>query len=375
MKLYKRYIDGYSYKKKNLKNGICLMCGYKGIVESICPDCLTEDILIYYKERSINKHKHTIDLEFELSSKQKKASKFFLNSYKKRKDAFLYAVCGSGKTEIMYESILYALNSGDKVLIAIPRKEIVKELSLRLKNVFINTTITILDESHHDDEADLIISTVNQLINYDKEFDLIILDEADAYPYSESPFLKRLLKKSLKDNGAIFYMSATIKDDMPLNRFILNRRYHNNDLSMPIFIKENDILKNAIFRTILSNNRKHIIYVSSINKAKELSNKLLCPHVSSKTKNIDQILNDFRLDKYKYIVSTTILERGITIKNVDVIIYDSDSNIFDKNTIIQICGRVGRKIDDNKGNIYIFYRHNHLKFYLVKSYIRRMNEM
>ena len=169
MKLFKYEVPNYFIRQKNLENGICLVCKSK-VSGSICPYCLTDDRYIYYKERIINKHNHTLNLEFSLSKEQEKASHFFLNSYLKKEDAFLYAVCGSGKTEIMYETILYALNNGDKVVITIPRKEIVKELYIRLKNVFTNTTIKYLDYNHHDDECDLLISTVNQLVNYENEY-------------------------------------------------------------------------------------------------------------------------------------------------------------------------------------------------------------
>ncbi len=378
MKLFKYEIPNYQFKKKNFENNICLFCGFR-VKEDICPYCGTISPYIYYKERIINRHNHIYNLEFNLSKSQEKASHFFLNNYKKKKDAFLYAVCGSGKTEIMYETINYALNNGDKVVITIPRKEIVKELYERLVNVFKNTLIKYIDGNHHDDNCDLLLSTVNQLVNYEDEFDLIILDEADAYPYSDSDYLKGILKKSLKKTGVIFYMSATIKSHMPKNRFILKRRYHNALLDMPKFIKVNDysnLWNNAIFSEILlTNGRKSIIYVSSINTAKIVSENLGCPCVTSSTKNIDNIISLFRNGNLKYIVSTTLLERGITIKGCDVIIYDADSSIFDKNTIIQISGRVGRKIDDKHGNIYIFYKKYHLKYSLVKRYIRRMNEV
>ena len=88
-------------------------------------------------------------MDFSLSKDQQNASNFFLEHLKIKRNAFLNAVCGSGKTEIMYESILHALNEGMKVIITIPRKEIVRELSLRLKNVFKDTTIHYLDQDNH----------------------------------------------------------------------------------------------------------------------------------------------------------------------------------------------------------------------------------
>ena len=377
MKLIKNKEDYFCYPKVNIKTNECPWCLSKNIRDGQCFDCGKKLDKIYYKERIIKiSNSHTIKMKFNLSDEQKKASLFFLDHYKKRKNAFLYAVCGSGKTEIMYETINYALNNNDKVLIAIPRKEIVMELYNRLKEVFINTTIKALDGLHHDDNAELLISTVHQLIHYEDEFDLIILDEADAYPFSFNDYLKRLLYKSLKKDGVLIVMSATEKEKIKYEKFTLNRRYHNHDLKMPEFYKinEEDVLYSKEFNNIISNkNRKFIIYTSSIKKAIYIGNILNSKVVSSKNDHTQEIVEDFKRNNDKLLVSTTILERGITIKGLDVIIIDASSSVFTKETIIQICGRVGRKIDDPIGNIYIFYQTNSLKFRRVREYINRMN--
>ena len=377
MKITKIKPSNYLYKNNNFNGGYCNLCLSRDIYNGYCVSCGNKDITLYYTERIINIHKHTLNMDFSLSKDQQNASNFFLEHLKIKRNAFLNAVCGSGKTEIMYESILHALNEGMKVIITIPRKEIVRELSLRLKKVFKDTTIHYLDQDNHNDKADLLISTVNQLINYEKEFDLIIMDEVDAYPFSDNDFLHRLVEKSLKDDGVIFYMSATRKEKLNYDTYTLKRRYHNENLSMPIFIKENDkyVLKNPTFMKVLNNkDRKHIIFVPSIKIGESLEETLGIKFVSSQTKNLNKIIDDFKNDKYNNLISTTILERGITIPYTDVIILYASNEVFDQNTIIQICGRVGRKSYDPHGSIYIFYENNSLKFLSVKKYIKRMNK-
>ena len=374
MRLNKYKVDNYLYKKTNLINKECLMCKGTNIYNNQCTDCNTGLIDIYYSERIIKPHKHSLNMEFDLSLNQAKASKYFLSHLVKKRNAFLNAVCGSGKTEIMYESILYALNHNLKVVITIPRKEIVKELSQRLKNVFKDTVIKYVDGDNHDDDCDLLLSTVNQLINYENEFDLIILDEADAYPYSDNPFLKRLLNKALKKDGVIFYMSATIKERFNIDTYTINRRYHGHDLVLPkYYLMEDDISNNSDFLNILNDNRKHIIYVPSIRILNELSSKLNIDKISSESKIKDKLLDSLKNGSINNLLSTTILERGITIKDVDVIILYAEHKVFTYQTLIQIAGRVGRKIGDETGNVYIFYRHNSIKFYFVNRYIKRMN--
>ena len=45
------------------------------------------------------------------------------------------------------------------------------------------------------------------------------------------------------------------------------------------------------------------------------------------------------------------LERGITLEGLDVVVYNASHPIFTKSNLIQIAGRVGRKISDPFGNV------------------------
>ena len=375
MRLVNTYNENALYIKENSIDKKCYMCGSLNIVNGVCADCNNDGSTIYYVERPIKYYKHTVYYEFSLSTEQKEASLFFLNHLKNHKNAYLNAVCGSGKTEIMYESILYALNNRMKVLIAIPRKEIVKELYDRLKKVFKDTNIKYLDGTHHDDSGELLISTVNQLIHYEDEFDLVILDEADAYPFASNEYLHRLLYKSIKKDGVLFLMSATKKERIPYDKFTIKRRYHNHDLSMPNLIRIDSLnmAQNSVFLKLLNSERKHIIYVPTIRYAKELSTSLNIDYISSKSTNQDKLIKMLKNGYIKNLISTTILERGITVKDVDVIVLEADDRVFTHQTLIQICGRVGRSYEDPYGSIYFFYKRNSLKFYLVKKYIERMN--
>jgi len=369
--------DNALYIKENSICGMCYHCLSKNVTKNECLDCHNDGRTLYYLERTINIKKHTLKMMFKLSIEQERLSKIFLEHFLHHKNAFLYAVCGSGKTEIMYESILCCLNRGLKPLIAIPRKEIVRELYERLIKVFPDTNISFLDGSHHSDEGELVISTVNQLINYEDEFDLVILDEMDAYPFFGSEYLHRLLMKSLKKDGVLFLMSATIKEKVHCDIYTLKRRYHGHELSMPKFIKiekEESARLGAIHNIIKGSNRKFVIYVSSINKAKKLARELGVQMISSTSLDPSRIIGHFKINDEEILVSTTILERGITIPNLDVIVLDADSPIFTYQTLIQISGRVGRSYADPDGNIYILYERNQLKFILVKNYIRRMNK-
>ncbi len=374
MKLSKKYqYNTICFLNESIQKE-CLFCKSKNILNGVCLDCKNKGGPIYYIERKIQRKTHSLRLSFSLTARQKEASLFFLSHYKRKENASLLAVCGSGKTEIMYETILYALNEHKKVLFALPRKEIARELFKRLTKAFPDTLISFLDASHHNDEGEIVVSTINQLLYYEEEFDLAILDEADAYPYNNSLYLKRLFKKAVKKNGVSFTMSATTHKSTKEDIYCLGKRYHGYPLPSPTFIKVKDD-KLAVLKEIIKkeNARSTIVFVSSVKKALYLSKELGYKACYADNENTGKNIDDLKTGKEKCIISTTVLERGITINRLNIVIYDGEDAIYNKETIIQICGRVGRSKDDPYGNAYIFYTKNKLAFILAKKYFKRMN--
>ena len=60
----------------------------------------------------------------------------------------------------------------------------------------------------------------------------------------------------------------------------------------------------------------------------------------------------FKAGHLRYLVTTSILERGVTVKALQVIVFDSANPIFDAKALVQIAGRVGRKQDCRDGEVY-----------------------
>ena len=73
--------------------------------------------------------------------------------------------------------------------------------------------------------------------------------------------------------------------------------------------------------------------------------------VHSKCKDRSKKINSFKKGELDYLVTTAVLERGVTFKDLQVIIYDADNELYNSQTLIQIAGRVGRKIDAPEGEV------------------------
>ena len=186
----------------------------------------------------------------------------------------------------------------------------------------------------------------------------MILDELDAFPYANNDVLQSILENSIKGN--YIYMSATMNDNPDL---LMTKRYHGHLLDIPkCYITPNWLAYIiAVFKikANVKNSKPTIVFVPSIKQTYKCTKifklfKLKCLECSSKTTKIEKRLAALKNRKLDVIVATTILERGITVDNVQVIVLQGNNRIFNQSTLIQICGRVGRNINHPNGSISIF---------------------
>jgi len=335
-----------------------------------CMDCFNygeihDGMKLYRYNRNIPKNNHIIDLNYELTTKQKRGSDFLMDCYKNQRSGYLQAVCGAGKTEMSFELILQALNSNQRICFILPRVAVLKEVYKRFKKHFPKTNITALYEGHKNyEDANLVISTPQQLIYFYQEFDLIIVDEVDAFPFANNPFLQRLVKKTVKAYGVILYISATINkefqlmiDSKKLNYHFIPSRYHGKPLAIPEFIRIK--YKKMIFKEITdiyNNLRQTLIFIPTIEYGHKLLNALnnsyiSAKFISSKTINKNLVIKSFKNKEFRILITTTILERGVTFPDIDCVVIEADNHVFTKSTLIQISGRVGRLSEFNTGKV------------------------
>lgn len=79
--------------------------------------------------------------------------------------------------------ITYCFQHEMKIGIAIPRKEVVIELQQRMQQAYPKKKIIAVYGEHHDViDGDLILCTTHQLFRYEKVFDVLVVDEVDAFP-------------------------------------------------------------------------------------------------------------------------------------------------------------------------------------------------
>ncbi len=307
-----------------------------------------------------------LQLEYPLTKYQKKVMKTLKEAIYNDKDVLVFAATGAGKTEMVMEIIEEYLNGGKKVGIAIARRQVVLEIRERMASAFKEIDVVAVCEGDTDIvDGDLIVCTMHQLYRYYDCFDLLIMDEIDAFPYANNDVLEAIAQQSCRGNK--IYLTATPDEKMldevkagNIEQVELFVRPHGYPLIVPA-IKIGSLTKQTIeLYLLLKNNHARkiqtLVFVPTIALSKQLAILFkwvfTCRGFTSKTILKDKLIQEYRDKKYEVLFCTTVLERGITIKGVDVIVYFANHIVFSEASLIQIVGRVGRSMDIPDGNAF-----------------------
>ena len=278
-------------------------------------------------------------------------------------DVLLNCVCGAGKTELVVYAIAKMLKRKKKVCFAIPRRQVVLELRERLAQYFPKAKVIAVCGGHTaETDGDLIICTTHQLYRYFHAFDLLILDEPDAFPFAGNDTLHGIAETSCK--GHMVYLTATADETLlskvangELMQLSLNRRPHGHPLPVPrIRVAPSFILLVHLIVWILRHDsHPWMIFAPSIRSAHLLrfviSIFAKCGVCTSHTVNRDEVIARFKSQKAGIIAATTVLERGVTISQADICVWMADSGVFSEASLIQMAGRAGRSFAFPEGDV------------------------
>ena len=330
-----------------------------------------------------------------LSTFQQRAATKVIETIEKQSELLVWAVCGAGKTEVLFPGIERALQLGHKVCIATPRTDVVLELSPRIQQAFPTVEVATLyggSEDRYKSSCDITIATTHQLLRYYKAFDTIIIDEVDAFPYSYDQSLQHAVQTSRTDHSAIIYLSATPSKAMQklvetnkLNAIKIPQRYHGHPLPVPRFQwcgnwskqLEKGKLPTTILKWIHAQQAQVFLFVPRIEHIDKVLNILQDSHVAgvhAEDPERKEKVAKFRKGEIRMLVTTTILERGVTVPNVQVAVLGADDQIFTESALVQIAGRVGRSATHPSGDICFFHYGKTKQMVEARKQIVKMNE-
>ncbi|MEH7342613.1 DEAD/DEAH box helicase [Bacillus sp. JJ1532] len=333
-----------------------------------------------------------------LSDGQQIASKRVVRAVQGDKELLVWAVCGAGKTEVLFEGINVALTDEKRVCLATPRTDVVLELTPRLKKVFPNITVASLYGGSEDRHlnAPLTIATTHQLFRFYHAFDTVILDEVDAFPYSVEESLQYAVRQSRKPTSSMIYLTATPNEKWQREcrqgkrEFVtIPARFHRHPLPVPRFqwcgnwekrLKKEQLPPNVIqwIKNRLDSNEQCLLFVPKIDKmgkilplVRNFNPKIEAVHAEDPKRK--EKVQAMRNKEIPLLLTTTILERGVTFPNIDVAVLGAEDRIFTESALVQIAGRVGRSSLAPGGDIVFFHYGKTEAMIRAKKQIQNMN--
>lgn len=295
----------------------------------------------------------------------------------------IWAVTGAGKTEMIFPIVEHELLLGHKVLLATPRRDVVMELLPRLAQAFPVRKIVALygGSEQRWEQGDVTLATTHQLLRLWRCFDLVIIDELDAFPYHNNPMLQYAVHKVCKETGRYILLSATPPEAMQreaaagkLPHAMVPVRYHRHPLPVPRRLAVGDpermlrsgrvaaVLERELRRS-LERGAQVFFFVPRIGLVEPFVQLLshtfpgrTVEGTSSKDAERSGKVTGFREKASHILVTTTILERGVTVPMTDVFIIGADAALFDQASLVQMSGRAGRSKADPAGRVFFASR-------------------
>lgn len=369
-----------------------------------CRSCLilgrvrSDEKLYYFPQEEFPKA-DVLQWQGTLTEFQAKVSQRLVEAVAKRKDSLVHAVTGAGKTEMIYQVVAQVIDQGGAVCFASPRIDVCLELYRRLKIDFACDISLLHGESEAYFRSPLVIATTHQLLKFYRAFDLLIVDEVDAFPYVDNPMLYHAVHQAVKEQGTKIFLTATSTDELDkrvskgeLSRLSLPRRFHGNPLIVPRKVWLADFQKYLCqkklvpkLRQFLQKQRKTgfplLIFASEIKRGQEFAEVLQnnfpnekVGFVASTTENRLDIVEKFRQKDITILVTTTILERGVTFPCVDVFVVEANHCLFSRSALVQIAGRVGRSMERPTGELIFFHDGTTMAIEKAIKEIREMNQ-
>lgn len=299
----------------------------------------------------------------------------------------VWAVTGAGKTEVAFGAAEVALQMGGRVLFAAPRREIAAQVAARAARAFEGRPVRLLIGRPPGGGAQgapacgglagadsaLVVATTHQALRFYHAFSLVVLDEFDAFPYAGSDMLALAVDRAAHPDGFRVVMSATPGQDR-LERarragwpvVHVPARHHGHPLPVPRIRVDPSMRRweqapsdparvPAFVREWLESRApatRALLFCPTVSLAEAVASAMGLPVCHSAHPARERTLACFAASRDGVLVSTTLLERGVTFPGLDVLVLFADHpTVFDEATLVQMAGRAGRAAERPDGRV------------------------
>jgi transcription-repair coupling factor (superfamily II helicase) len=320
---------------------------------------------------------------FKETPDQIKAIEQVKNAMRKPKpmDILMIGDVGFGKTEVAVRAAFKAIEDGKQVMMLVPTTILADQHYQTFSQRYSNYPVILevlsrfrsrkkqkeIIDDFNDGKIDMIIGTHRILQEDVKPRDLgfIIVDEEQRFGVNSKEKIKLLKTKadvltlSATPIPRTLYMSlAGVRD------IVLIETYPEGRNPIETFVGETDymVIKRAIEREVSRGGQVYYVYNRILNiESKKNQLRQLIPearialtHGRMEGSRIEKIMSDFIAKKYDVLLTTSIIESGMDIANVNTLIVEN-SHLFGLSQLYQLRGRVGRSSE--RAYSYFFYPH------------------
>lgn len=313
-------------------------------------------------------------------------------------DRLLCGDVGFGKTEVAARALFKCVSDGKQAAVLVPTTLLANQHYYTLKDRFEKFPFKVemlsrfrsaaqqkaILEGLEKGSIDLIIAT-HRLLSKDirfKDLGLLVIDEEQRFGVKHKEKLKQL-----KENVDVLTLSAT-----PIPRTLHMSLSGIKDMStleeppedrypVQTYVMEQDdfIMREAIEKEIARGGQVYVLYnrVESIERVASDIERLVpeadvvVGHGKMAPAKLEKIIMDFAEGEYNVFVSTTIIESGMDIPNVNTMIV-LDADRFGLAQLYQLRGRVGRS--DRVAYAYLMYRRDKVLSEIAEKRLKAIRE-
>ncbi len=313
-------------------------------------------------------------------------------------DRLLCGDVGYGKTEVAARAVFKCVADGKQAAILVPTTLLANQHYYTLKDRFehfpfkVDVMSRFRSERQQDEIAtriskgavDVVIGT-HRLLSKDikfKDLGLLVIDEEQRFGVQHKEAIKMLKKNvdvltlSATPIPRTLHMSLTgiknmsVLEEPPSERF---------PIQTYVLEQEEQIIREVIERELSRDGQVYVLFnrVRGINKIASMISDLVSmakvsvAHGQMKENELEQIMVDFINGESNVLVSTTIIETGIDIPNVNtILILEADK--LGLSQLYQLRGRVGRS--NRIAYAYLMYKKDAVLTEMAEKRLRAIKE-
>jgi transcription-repair coupling factor (superfamily II helicase) len=299
-------------------------------------------------------------------------------------DRLICGDVGYGKTEVALRAAFKAINDGRQVAVLVPTTILAQQHYDTFSNRLASFPVVVEQMSRFrtkeeqekilpriaNGEIDIIIGT-HRILSGDirfKELGLVIIDEEQRFGVKQKEHFKKLrtqvdvLTLTATPIPRTMYMSVTGVRDISMIQTPPEERLPVTTHVGPF---DENMVRRAILRELERGGQVFVVHnrVRSLDQLQQRLEELvpeariISAHGQMNERQLETIMSAFSRGEYDILLSTSIIESGIDIPNVNTLIVDR-ADMFGLSQLYQLRGRVGRSAQ--QAYAYLFHSKSRL---------------